>query len=232
MIKANYYYDLYLIIVTLLTILEIIYINKFNKIEKIKYVFLLSVAISIYIGFRPIDRIFGDVIVYKTYYNFQEGDNFIFSFNFNSFIFTNLFKIFASYKLGLTTFLCFIAFLYFTIELIALNKLFPNKVLFAFLIYLGAFSTFSYSVNGMKAGVAASLFTCALAYRDNIYKCIIFLFLSWGFHHSMHVCIISFFCVYFYNKSKLYFYIWCIALLFAIFHISIFQRILGILTDE
>ena len=100
------------------------------------------------------------------------------------------------------------------------------------MVCLGAFITFSSAVNGIKAGVAASLFCCAIAYKNKLWLAALFLAFSFGFHHSMHVCIAAFIVVYFYKNTKVYSCFWVVCLFMAVSHVTYFQNFFAGLTDE
>jgi hypothetical protein len=115
---------------------------------------------------------------------------------------------------------------------LACCKLFPKDSLYAFVIYLGAFSTFSYATNGIKAGAAASIFLCALAYKDQKIKALFFLLLSLGFHHSMILPIAAYIACLCYKNSRVYFGFWVLCILISAAHITIFQELFGSMSDE
>ena len=125
-----------------------------------------------------------------------------------------------------------IAVIYFGCMYVACKKLFPKDTLFSLVVYLTAFSTFSYGVNGFKAGSAASLFLIAVAYYQNYKIMIPMLIISWGFHHSMVMVVECFICVYFFRKAKYYFILWMVAFFIAAFHINFFQNIFANLAED
>lgn len=115
--------------------------------------------------------------------------------------------------------------------LLTCKKIFRSNLLVSFLTCLTAFSTFSYGTNGIKAGAAASIFLCTLAYKYKLLLSILLAFLSWGFHHSMSIVLIAYFCSYFFRKTKWYFYIWG-ALILAALHVEFFQILFSGYTDQ
>jgi hypothetical protein len=130
--------------------------------------------------------VFVDMVNYNVFYDATFGKDFSFKNNTENLLFDNLFNFLASNRYEITLFFVVIAAIYFGCMYLACKKMFPRDSFFAYIIYLAAFSTFSYATNGVKAGAAASLFLCALAYRnDRWWKSWIFLALSLGFHHSM-----------------------------------------------
>ena len=97
---------------------------------------------------------------------------------------------------------------------------------------MGAFSTFSYGTNGIKAGAAASIFLLAIAYRDNKWLCISFLVASLGFHHSMAAPIAVFVMAYFVKDSRYFLFAWILSLVLAALHVTYFQELFAGLTDK
>ena len=242
---AKYYHDIYILAVTVVTIFACWQFQKQSAIPlevsangssgtrgHWQKAFFVIAVLSVFIGCRAIDPVFGDTISYGNAYYRLEGTPFAWKFNYKSFLFTILLQFFASYSLGISLFFSIIAFIYFAAVYIALRKLFPKYDLLAFCIFLGAFSTYAYSVNGIRAGAAASIFFCAIAYREKTWLCALLLFVAWGFHHSMHVCIVAFLCVRYYNKPKAYLYFWLFALVISVFQVHGVQELLGNLTDE
>ena len=111
--------------------------------------------------------------------------------------------------------------------------MFPRDTLAAYLVFLAAFSTFSYGTNGIKAGAAGAIFLMAMSYRDNLKICIPLIFVSWGFHHSMIMTVVAFALTLIYKNPKVYFAGWCFCLLIAMAHITFFQELFaGILSDS
>ena len=240
MIPASLYQGIYLFIVTALTI------STYNKYKyrdnlydfDVSYTELLTVSLavfmSIFIGIRPVSwRYFGDMSNYvKFYETFYEGVNFSFNRYTENIIFDNLFAWWGSARLGYTSFFVLFSTLYFTTAYFGISRLFPNDKLAAYLVFLAAFSTFSYATNGIKAGVAASIFIWAMGYRDNLKVCIPLILISWGFHHSMIMPVAAFVTTLFFKNTKLYFAIWVFCLLMAMAHVTSFAHFFAGTTTE
>lgn len=194
---------------------------------------LLMVVLALVIGFRAEDGNFSDSLNYRTYYyRFYEGFPFIFDVNAENKIFDNLFAWWGSLRLGISNFFFLMDVIYFGCIYAACKRLFPKDTLIAYLCYLGAFSTFSYSCNGIKAGVAASIFLLALSYYKNWPVCILLVLVSWGFHHSMILPVVAFVLSYCYKKPKIFFYGWVFCMLMAALHVSFFQVLFAGLTSD
>lgn len=240
MIPAQWYSNIYFIIVTIITI---IVTTKYRGYDNSRLnvhgtlnnsrMWLLPIFFTLFIGLRPISRVFVDMVNYNSFYYALAGRQpFVFDWNSRNYIFDNLFNWLASNHFAIEVFFFIIAAIYFFSAFIAIKKLFPRDVALAYIVFLAAFSTFSYATNGIKAGAAASIFLCALAYKDKLKICIPLLVASLGFHHSMIMPIVGFIICYFIKKTKFYLWVWFICLLFSIAHVTYFQILFAGMSDE
>lgn len=196
---------------------------------------LLFAFLTFFIGLRPISGLyFIDMAGYNYSYETKIGEPFVFNWDTTNKIFDNLLSFFASNNVPVSLFFLVLAAVYFGGIAWSSAMLFPRDKLASFLVYLGAFSTFSYGTNGMKAGVAASLFLIAVAlYVNRKYIwAIIFVLLSLGFHHSMILPIVAFVICIFVRDPKLYFVLWIFCLVMAFFHVSFFQSLFASFADD
>ena len=240
MIEATLYQTVYLLIVAVMTYfvmreyatIKYQLPNKNSK-SHIGIALLVAVFMIFFFGLRPLHYIFGDMMNYYEDYNvlIKEQD-YSFTWNATNYIFDNLLVGCGALGLPIDYFFFFIATIYFGAMLWACMKIYPNDTLLAFLVYLGAFSTYSYGVNGIKAGAAASIFLLAIAYRRNKVLAGAFLFLSLGFHHAMVVPIAAFLSTFIIKKRKVYLYAWIVSLIMAALHITFFQSLFAGFTDE
>lgn len=194
----------------------------------------LTLFLVFFIGFRPISgRYFVDMRGYAINYKaLFWGKDFHFTWDTNNIIFDNLFAFMGSVEIPVEFVFFMLACFYFVGITLACRKLFPKDVLLSLIVYLGAFSTFSYGTNGMKAGVAASIFLLAIAYRENKWLAITFLLISLGFHHSMTAPIAVYVICLLVKERQLFLYGWLACLLMAAFKITVFQELFAGLTDE
>lgn len=193
---------------------------------------VLTFLLVLVIGNRPIERVLGDTTSYAELYLASRGISFFFDPFAQNFIFDNLFMWCASVGLPVSAFFTIIAFVYFGGIFIACNKLFPQAKMLSYVVYLGAFSTFPYGVNGIKSGAAAAIFLLAIAYRNNRFLSSLLIVLSWGFHHSMLMVIAAYLIVSVLKNPKYYFYIWLFCLIISSLHINFFQFLLASYADE
>jgi len=230
MIEAYLYQLSYLIVITILTF---VYIGRNNitvQAEPPMPSLLLCVGMILFIGFRPHSYLFVDTMNYVLWWNAAGFNGF--DSDAQNLLFDNLYGFMAGTGFTVTEFFLIIAAIYFGGMWVACRRLFPCNTMLAFLVCLAAFSTFTYGTNGIKAGAATSLFLVALAFRDRLPIAIIFILLSWGFHHSMQLPVAAFIIALIFRKEKWYFYGWVFCLLIAIAHITYFQQLFGSMSDE
>lgn len=236
MINAIFYKYINIAFITLLTFLvsnkyRIAGSNSVHEIRQNSYIAtFLMLIFTFFIGTRPESFEFVDMMWYAKY--LHSGMMMDYGFDVENIIFDNILALWVNMKFSAESFYIFIAFIYYGGILFACKKLFPNNTLLAFVVYLGAFSTFSYAVNGVKAGAAASIFLIALAYRDNWKKCLPLLFVSWGFHHAMMMPIAAFIVVKFYKNPKVFFLGWLFCFIMAAAHVTYFQVLFANYTDD
>lgn len=197
---------------------------------------MLAVFFTLLIGLRPmgpgLSYMWGDSANYYNGYLMAEGDSFFIDFSVDEYLWQALFRYIASKKLGCTLLFFVCDALYFGCTYLACRKWFPRDTTMAYLVFLGAFSTFSYSYNGVRAGVAGALFLLGVAYYEKKWFSIILVVFSWGFHHSMQMPIAAYILTLFYKNPKWYFYSWAICVLIATAHITFFQEIFANMSDE
>lgn len=231
MIPAYLYQNIYLLIVSVLTLALVGYRKDLDTKENITGSSLLCLFLVFFIGLRPHKTsYFGDTLNYASWWGLQKWHGF--QWDTSNIIFDNLYNYMGSFFSDATCFFVIIAAIYFFLMLVACRKLFPSNTLIIYLVCLAAFSTYTYGTNGIKAGAAASLFLMALAYRDKMWISILFLLLSWGFHHSMQLPVAAYLLTLVFKKKEWYFYGWLFCLLMAIGHVTFFQSLFAGMTDE
>lgn len=241
MLSPYLYYTAYLVLLVILTAIISHHYSLYsdsrlseNFRQNSLPAFVLALGLSIWIGLRPVSYAFVDMIMYDIDYNRHMLNDEFFEFNWNidNALFQNLQNYMAFNEYESKWFYLIIANIYFIGMFVAFRKMLPKDTMYMLLIYLAAFSTFSYGTNGLKAGAAASLMLCALAYKDKLWLMIIFLLLSLGFHHSMTLPIAAVILSLCYKNTKNYYIVWCVCLLIALCHITFFQNIFNSYADE
>ena len=237
--SAAIYYDIYLIVLTIITMLVMARYRvhswkslEYNSNSGYGFAWIICAIVVLFVGFRPISIEFGDTVSTEEYYSHIYGDAFFFTLNTDNLFFDNWFAWMASKHFDMTTVFLLFAFVYFGVMLIALRRLFPNEVLLAFVVYLVAFSTFSYGTNGVKAGMAASVFLLAITYHKKLWLSLLIALFTFTQHHSMALVIAAYVLTLFVKNTKYYIVGWLICLLMAILHITYFQFLFAGFTDE
>ena len=235
MIPSSYYQLFYILVVTLLSFVTLSHYGGFRKdrlslarVKSIDISILIAIFFVFFIGLRDPNGIeFGDTQAYSRHYLATMGDYFIWDWKHNNFLYDNMFLLFSSKKFPVDIFYLFISFIYFGGIWLCCYILFPKDSTSSFVVYMAGFSTYSYSVNGIKAGAAASLFLIAIALRERKKYILtgIFLFLSLGFHHSMLMPIVAFVLCSLFKNPKFYLGFWVVCFLIAALHIKYFQNL-------
>lgn len=188
------------------------------------------------IGLRPMGSSmgwqWGDSVNYYMTYKMLEGCHFKLDLFVSEPIWSNLFSYWCSSKMGINSLFLLCDSIYFGCTYIACRKWFHSDSCVAYLAFLGALSTYSYSYNGVRAGVAGAIFILGIAYYENKWLSIILVLISWGFHHSMQLPVAAYVLTMFFKNPKWYFYGWFFCVLMAFLHISFFQNLFAGMTDE
>ena len=235
MIPSNYYSLFYILLVTLLTFITLSHYGSYRterlslaRVKSIDISILIAIFFVFFIGVRdPYGIEFGDSQTYTRGYIDNMGLPFTWDWGTNNFLYDNIFLLFSSKVIPIEYFYLFIAFVYFGGIWLCCKIAFPKDTLPSFIVYLAGFSTYSYSINGIKAGAAAALFLIAITLHEkkNLVLTIGFLFLSLGFHHSMLMPIIAFVLCSYVKNTKFYVAFWLFCFVIAALHISYFQRL-------
>lgn len=236
---ASIYQYIYIIVVAFLTLQYLpIYLRQTETAghigrPKSNDVIFLVFALIVFIGLRPVSyTYFNDMGAYSRNLSILANHEFEFDWETDNKIFDHLLLWFGSNQYDERIFFVLMATLYFGCMYLGIKRLFPDNVKLAFLTYLAGLSTFSYGVNGLKAGVAASIFILALSFRDKKFICVLFMLISWGFHHSMVLPIATFLIVFVIRRPRFYYLIWLLCLLISMLRITYFQQIFAELSDE
>lgn len=230
MIPANLYQDIYLGIITILTLSVVGQRKRLDFRESIGASLILCSFLILFIGFRPNSPVFGDSANFAAWWGVTKWNGW--NWDTDNKLFDNIYQYMGSIFPDSTPFFVLIAAIYFICILVACRKLFPSNTFIIYLVYLAAFSSYSYGTNGIKAGAAAALFLVALAYRNHLFVSLLFLIISLGFHHSMVMPTGAYVLTLLFKKKEWYFYGWFFCLLVAAAHITFFQNLFTGLSDD
>ncbi|SFF60283.1 EpsG family protein [Salegentibacter agarivorans] len=159
-------------------------------------------------GLRPISYYFGDMGTYNNYFErYQSGeevlkvkDGFFYAF-----------MKFCSYFMNAQFFFFLCASLYILPIYLACKKWFSNYWGYGFLMIISVLTFWAYGTNGIRNGLATSVFIYALS-RDKLLFKALWMFLAVNIHTSIAIPILAYLIIYFKNNPSLYLKIWFLAI--------------------
>ena len=171
--------------------------------------FLLLISVVLYMGLRPISFAFGDMGIYNKYFNeFVNGAEID---NYKDYLW-RLFMKFCSGVMSAKQFFLLCAFLYVVPLYYASKKWFGPNSYFIFLMLIASFSFWAYGTNGIRNGIATSLFILGLSYtKKKSVKYVIFL-LAYLVHGSILIPFAAFVLTLFYKNTRHYLLGWLAAI--------------------
>lgn len=197
-----YYYIL--LLVTLIIFSELI--NSGFKQSKLG--FLLVVFIILYMGLRPISVFFVDMVVYsRQFISVQNGYSYFQSKDLGF----DFFMLFSTKIMTVNLFFLLCAFLYVYPLYRVCKKWFPMYWFYAFLILVGSFSFWAYGTNGIRNGIAGSLFLLGISRDKRVWQ-IVIIILAINFHKSILLPTLGFVIAQFFNKPKIMIWFWMLCI--------------------
>lgn len=217
-----------MLVVVLFTFLHTLVV-PINDSLNLKYIrtagLSLLLFVLLYIGLRPIHGVFIDMTTYA-----QIFENFQGSLKFSSeYDFLFYFAMFGASKvITVETFFFLCAVLYVVPMYFACRKWFGQYYFYAFLMLIISFSFWAYGTNGIRNGIATSIFVFAIS-RGKIFSQWIWVAISIGMHKSMLLPAFGYFISYYYNSPKLYLKFWLFSIPLSLFAGTIIGPVLTIL---
>lgn len=208
---SNLYYYI------LLVVMIFVIVNAFSfDVRDQKSISIISIVgwfvtifIMFYMGFRPINGVFIDMMVYaNSFYKFQRGATVKIE---KDYVF-NYFMKWCSTFMSAKNFFFFLATLYIVPCIIFSKKYLRQYWFFAVLMFLSSFSFWAYGVNGMRNGLATALFILGLCFYQKKYLIYPIFLLAYFMHASMIIPTFAFFVTGFYKNPKIYIFIWILAI--------------------
>lgn len=112
------------------------------------------------------------------------------------------------------------------------RKTTPEYVLLVVLMFFSAFLFYTYGINTIRAGFAASFLLMAFANWQNLWLMGLFIIIAVGCHLSMAIPAIAFLIARYFNKTKLYFAIWFLSIVLSAAMGSTFEAIFSGLSSD
>ncbi|HLA56747.1 MAG TPA: EpsG family protein [Flavobacterium sp.] len=169
---------------------------------------MLLAFIIIYMGIRDIDIIFVDMYTYSV--NFQAYADGA-PFNADKDLLFEIFTMFSSKVMTVGTFFLLCTFLYVYPLYLATKKMFKEYWFYGFLMLVISFSFWAYGTNGIRNGIATSVFIYGISLQKKIPK-IIWVILAVMIHKALILPALAFAMTYYYSDSKMYLRCWFLAI--------------------
>lgn len=211
-VPLKYYYSLEIHLLLILVIFTLVHTIILRGNESSVLIFAkvnahaLVVSLVLYLGLRPLSEYyFVDMATY--HYGFmnykmgaelsKEGD-----------LAFNLFTYLCAKFLNVKGYFLACAMLYIIPLFVASKRFFPNYYFFVFLMLVSSFSFYGYAVNGMRNGIATSIFILAISFHDRTFVKALFLMLSLLIHQSMALPILAYIAAFSKWNIKWYYFAW------------------------
>ncbi len=211
------YYTIYGNVLLLVVVLTFLYANS-NPIDSPRNFGLwnilgisTAVFLAFYVGFRPIDYIFVDMPMYAHMFEMYADRSASAADATTDFGFYH-FMEFCSRIMDAEMFF-FTCFMIYLIPLAVVSvKWFKQYWFYGFLMLVTSFSFLAYGVNGIRNGMATSIFLLAVSFANRKMIMAALLVLSYSFHKSMSLPILALCVTYGYNDFRTYLKVWLLSI--------------------
>jgi hypothetical protein len=193
--------------------------NKFQSLG-----ILLLVFTVLYIGFRPISgRFFGDTGTYaRLFYDYASGSSVSGG---KDLLFNNFMKA-SSYFMGVHFFFFLCSLLYTLPLYLICKKWFKELWFFGFLFFITAFSFWAYGTNGVRNGIAGSLFLFGISRNKRLWQ-ITWIIISICFHKTMLLPAAGLILANVYNQPKKMIFFWLLCIPLSLIGGTFFETFFG-----
>lgn len=208
---AIYYHTLLMVILFVFWQTQIFYIEQkeaTKTINMVGYFFLFFVIL--YMGMRPVSWAFGDMGAYAEGFQKMKIDP---NIRIEKEYFFGYFTKFCAESMDVNFYFLLVDIIYIVPCYLFAQKYFSEYWFIPFLMMVGSFSFWSFGTNGIRNGMATSIFILALVFYDS-FKWIMYVLMAiaYGFHNSLMIPIGAFIAAGIYKNPKLYLYIWLAAI--------------------
>lgn len=228
-----YFYVLFLILLLIISNSKNYFFSDevFDFSERIGWILLLFSIF--YIGLRPVSgKYFGDMGTYNKYFiELQRGIDVTL---YHDKFFITFMKL-STKLMSATFFFLFLSFIYVFSLFIACKRFFIKNWGFAFFILLASFSFWAYGTNGLRNGIATSIFVLGLSFSRNKVVLISLFILAMLFHKTSLLPILAYVITIFYNDSKKLMIFWLLCIPLSLLLGGAFENFfanLGIFEDD
>lgn len=207
---AIYFHIMLLFMLMMLVHAFILDINDYKNLRFLKVIGYVSLFfVLIYMGFRPIHSVFVDMTMYAySFARYQENIPLLVTEDYMFYWFLEF-----SAKIMNVEFFFFVCTLLYVIPIYILSKKwFKDYWFYSFFIMIVSFSFWAYGTNGIRNGIATSLFLFSLLFLNKKTVFIPLIIVSFLFHKTMLLPTIGVFLTLFFNKPKAYLLFWLLTI--------------------
>lgn len=182
--------------------------------------------IIFYLGLRPISgRYFIDMGTYNRIFEHYANGGQITS---TKDILFNVFTKFCSQVMSASSYFLLCAALYIIPLFLVCKKWFQDYWFYGFLFLVTALSFWAYGTNGIRNGIAGSLFLLGISREKRVWQ-IVFIIMAIGCHKSMVLPAAAFILANFYNNPKVLIYFWFLCIPLSLAAGGLFEQFFGTL---
>lgn len=238
---ASYYYFICWIFILLLTIGRFSEMQTFRSYfvifqrENYKLMAAFCVFYILFVGFRPISQVFGDTVSYANIYEKMQTAGMLegSGASESDWLFWDI-MFTCSQITNVEFFFTFVLLFYVGLMFVGCKKIDAWHCSTIMLFCLGAFSFYTYSVNGIRNGVACSIVIMAIGgvcKGERIWP-IVLAFIALGCHKSVALPLACMFFTYFVRSPKLMYLTWLGAIVISLLFGEIIGDILSLISYD
>lgn len=210
--KYAFFYNHFFLIATLFTILHclalqindrknLVFLNSFG------YIALLFTVL--YIGLRPISGVFVDMTTYAyTFERFQDNNPINYEEDYGFYYFL----IICTKIMNKELFFLVCASIYVLPLFFISKKFFKEYWFYSFLMFCISLSFWNFGTNGIRNGMATSLFILAISFYKNKYFSISLMLISCSFHQTMILPTAAYTLTLINNNTNKYLIVWIVSI--------------------
>lgn len=218
---SSIYYNLQLVVV----VLTVLHTQLFDYRDKSTHIYLAiigwpyAILITLYLGLRPVSGEFVDMTTYAYMFYRETIGNPVEIGSDIAFAYLLKFSARFTTEMGFF-FIC--ALLYVGSLIIASKNLFKNYWIYGFIAIVASFSFYAYGVNGIRNGMATSIFIWGISYPKKPLISALIIAIACLFHQSMYLPTAAYVITYLVNKPKMYLIGWFAAIPLSLVFGSLF----------
>lgn len=181
---------------------------------------IILAAYCLLLGNRPLSGIyFGDTVNYAHTYGWVKPEDVRIEIGINEWMF-QLFTAVCARYVDVSVYFTLIMFMYMFFALAGIRRLFNNNTYGALLFYIGAFSFFSYAINGIRNGWACATIILALSFvateKKNYILYALFCIIGISIHKSTALPILCSFVALFIKNPKPLIFFWLLSIILSV----------------